>query len=125
MTVNTDHISPCGVPGRGHDSLCGVTTHPGCEMAADLREVGCNSTALPSGRTQPTDREDHRREPWGCVQISYRLTAFGGQTAVVLMSVEGGVSYIVDARGYLQGILHTQGFVVSPVNWYGKQKLHT
>jgi len=34
-------------------------------MAADLRKVGCNSTALLSGRTQPTDREDHRREPWG------------------------------------------------------------
>lgn len=70
MAVVSDHHSPCSGPCRGLDSPRGVTTHPGCKMAADLREVGCNSTADLSGRTQPTDREDHR--PSAAKRISFQ-----------------------------------------------------
>ena len=70
MAVSTDHHPPCSGPRRDLDSPRGVTNLPGCEMAADLREVGCNSTAELSGRTQPTDRVDHR--PVGTKRISFQ-----------------------------------------------------
>ena len=70
MAVSTDHHPPCSGPRRGPDSPRGVTIHAGCKMAADLRAVGWNSTALLSGRTQPTDREDHR--PSAAKRISFQ-----------------------------------------------------
>ena len=70
MAVSTDHHPPCSGPCRGPDSPRGVTSHSGYEIAADLREVGCNSTALLCGRTQPTDREDHR--PVATKRISFQ-----------------------------------------------------
>ncbi len=70
MAVSTDHHPPCSGPRRGLDSPRGVTIHAGCEMAADLRAVECNSTADLSGRTQPTDRVDHR--PVGTKRISFQ-----------------------------------------------------
>ena len=60
----------CSGATRSLDSPRGVTNHSGCEMAGDLCEVGCNSTALLSGRTQPTDRADHR--PVASKHISFQ-----------------------------------------------------
>ena len=70
MAVSTDHHPPCSGPCRGPDSPRGVTNLPGCEMAADLCEVGCNSTALLCGRTQPIGRDTRR--PVATKRISFQ-----------------------------------------------------